>query len=107
MACHLSSNEADQTGGTLVYEVETKAAFDTIDETWPREKDLVLVIQGEDCETTENGTRAYFLGHLDTLSWSDEEDKGILEFVGDEILLEEGITDASLEWGECCLREGS
>ena len=94
MVCHLSSNASDQTAGTLVYQVETKEAYDVIDETWPREKDLVLVTQGEDCERTENGTRAYFLGYLNSLSWSDEEHKGMVEFFGDEILLEEGITDA-------------
>ncbi|GAM90377.1 hypothetical protein ANO11243_084200 [Dothideomycetidae sp. 11243] len=97
--CRLTKKVNSLTDGSLAFDISSKEAYDIIDNTWPRTKDLVFVFDGKSCDETENDKHAYFLGHLDHLQWSDLDHTGHVKVVGEEIALEEGITDATLEWG--------
>ncbi|KAF4553335.1 Hypothetical protein D9617_7g030620 [Elsinoe fawcettii] len=91
--------------------ITTREAYLLIENDWapyirisynagdPPPKDMVLIFRGDDCEQTANHTRVYWLGHVEGLRWDDQRQSGVLRFLGDEILVQEGIEDARLMWG--------
>ncbi|KAF4555397.1 Hypothetical protein D9617_2g053540 [Elsinoe fawcettii] len=91
--------KADNLAGTLEFSVTSRDAFRIVKNTWTDLKNLVIVFNGDDCEKTTNNTRSYWLGYADTINWIDSSNAGYIRFVGDEILLQQGIANASLVWG--------
>ncbi|KAF2221286.1 hypothetical protein BDZ85DRAFT_283361 [Elsinoe ampelina] len=87
----------------LSFMITTKEAFDIVDTVWRSLPNMVLIFNGDDCETTQNNTRAYWLGHVEQLMWFEDRSQGILRFTGDEIYTQQGVKDARLIWGSTSL----
>ncbi|KAG8623944.1 hypothetical protein KVT40_008920 [Elsinoe batatas] len=85
-----------QDKSTLSFMITTKEAFDIVDTVWRSLPNMVLIFNGDDCETTQNNTRAYWLGHVEQLMWFADRSQGVLRFTGDEIYTQQGYTGIDL-----------
>lgn len=98
--------------GKFMLLISTQAAFNIIKQYWTSLPQMVLIINGAACYRYTlsnptagggtNNTRQYWLGKVSQMSPSfTGGNTTYLNFVGDEIALEQGITEGYLQWGEC------
>ncbi|KAF2224618.1 hypothetical protein BDZ85DRAFT_318533 [Elsinoe ampelina] len=100
MKCSFRKFDADNLNYTLELIVTKKEAFDLVERHWRPLANMVVIFNGDDCASTKNETRAYWLGKLSAdIKWYDNAEYGYIKFVGDEILTQQGISDARFVWG--------
>lgn len=93
----------------LKFLITDHTAFNIINTNWTQYQDMVLVLNNDQCRNISNNTRSYWLGHVSSASWTAEFglNLGAITFDGDEILVEQGIQNASLQWGTRSTPTGS